>query len=277
MWLNERGEGPLRPSVKINRKLYHEQSDFQEIAVYETADFGNMLVLNGLFMCAEKTEFAYHEMLVHPAMCAHPEPRKVCVIGGGDGGAVSRILMHPSVEEVHLCEIDKRVVDISRIYLDFSEQPLSNDIVNISHMDGFLFVDQFSDYFDVIYTDSSDPEGPGEKLFESDYFSRLARAVKEDGFVVSQSESPWFRKDGMTAVSDSMNNYFNSVRRWYASVPLYPSGLWTFTSGSKKNDILSFHRERSKLISTRSLYYSPEIHRAAFHQPRFIFEKEVLF
>lgn len=270
MWFVENYDDKASLGLKVKKKLYEEKSPFQTIEVYETEFFGNLLTLDGLVMLTEKDEFVYHEMIAHMPMCTLKNPEKALVVGGGDGGSIREILKHTSIKEVMLCEIDERVVRVSQKYFPSVSCKLEDPKVKMHFEDGFKFLDQFENYFDLIITDSSDPVGPGVELFKEDYFRLVKKALKPDGIMVSQSESPWYFEDTMRDMTSAMSKVFKHVETYIAPVTLYPSGLWTITAASNTHSLHNFDKERSAEISKTCKYYNPELHKAALALPNFV-------
>lgn len=270
MWFQEKYNDNASLGIKIKEKILERDSKFQKIEIYETEFFGKLLTLDGLVMLSEKDEFVYHEMITHIPLTIHPNPKRVLVVGGGDGGAVREILKHPSVEEVVLCEIDEEVVRLSQQYFPTLAGELENPRVKLAFEDGFEFLKSYENYFDVILTDSSDPVGPGVNLFKESYFQLIKNSLREGGIAVSQSESPWFYEEVMRDMTMEIAEVFQVVKTYCAFIPLYPSGFWTFTLMCDDYNPLIFDKERSKLVSQNCRYYNPQIHSAAFALPNFV-------
>lgn len=275
MWFHENYDDRASLGIKIKEKLLETDSAFQTIAIYETEFFGKLLTLDGLVMLSEKDEFVYHEMISHVPLCVHPRPQRVLVVGGGDGGAVREILKHASVEQVVLCEIDEAVVRLSQQYFPTVSCALEDPRVTLAFRDGFEFLKEYKNYFDVILTDSSDPVGPGVNLFKESYFQLIKEALRPGGIAVSQSESPWFYQDVMHEMTAEMARVFDCVKTYTAFIPLYPSGFWTFTYLSDVEHPLQFDLQRSQDVAAQCRYYNPQMHRAAFALPNFVADNVV--
>ncbi len=271
MWFVENYDDRASLGLKCSEKIHEEQSEFQKIEVFKTDFFGNLLTLDGLVMLSEKDEFVYHEMITHMPMCTHKNPKRVLVVGGGDGGAIREILKHPSVEEAVLCEIDERVVRVCQKYFPSTASKLEEDSrVKLSFEDGFKFMERHENYFDVIITDSSDPIGPGVELFKENYYRLVKKALRKGGIMVSQSESPWFYEDTMNSMTSAMCSVFEHVETYIAMIPLYPSGFWTISFASDEHTLKEFDMVRSMKIAETSKYYNPDIHRGALALPNFV-------
>lgn len=258
LWLSDRIEGQIC-SLRVIDVLHFERSNYQEIAVVETENYGKALVLNGALQLTERDEFFYHEMLVHVPMFTHPDPKRVLVIGGGDGGSVREILKHRGVEEVVMVEIDKRVVEICREYFPKVSSGLEDKRVKLLFEDGVRFVEESDEKFDVVIVDSTDPYDFAEKLFSKEFFSAVFRILGDDGVCSSQTESPYIMRNLIRSVKRYLEEVFLHSAIYWAVVPTYPGGLWTFSLGSKRIDPLNFRR--SPKLNTR--LYTPEVHLAS--------------
>lgn len=271
LWFEENDGIGLESSLRIRIKstLCHFKSDFQEIAVLETAGMGKMLVLDGIIMLTEFDEFAYHEMIAHVPLCVHPHPRRVLVIGGGDGGTVREVLKHPLVEEVHLCEIDKKVVEVSKKYLPFVASRLDDPRVTIFYEDGAQFVAHRQHTYDVIITDSSDPIGPATVLFQKKYFQNIHNILRDEGIAVNQCESFYYHSDFIRKIFQFLPDIYKETSYYYTLVPTYPSGTIGFNFCSKKHGPEDIDLKHYKAL-TDLRYYTPSIHHASFCLPRFM-------
>lgn len=172
--------------LRVNSVLHHEKSKYQDVLVFESSDHGTVLVLDNVIQCTERDEFSYQEMITHLAMNAHPNPKNVLVIGGGDGGVLREVVKHESVEKAILCDIDEAVIRVSKKYLPGMSIGFQHPKTETFVGDGFKFLADRKDEFDVIITDSSDPEGPAESLFQKPYFELLYGALKEGGVITTQ-------------------------------------------------------------------------------------------
>lgn len=257
---------------KIKDVIYSGKSSYQQIDLFDTFRFGKVLVLDGVVQTVDKYEFMYHEMLVHVAMCAHPLPRKVLVIGGGDGGCVREVLKHQEVEKVVMCEIDKAVVDIAKKYLPELSSKLDDPKVELKYIDGSEFVKEIEGEFDIIIIDSTDPDkGRGGVLFTTQFYKDCYKALKEDGILVTQSESPIYDPDWVALTYNRIKSVFPITKLYGAICTQYPSGYWTYTIGSKKIDPETVDINIKRVNNLADLkYYNLEVHRAVFALPTFI-------
>lgn len=270
LWYTEKQTERFGITAKIKRTLHTEQTDFQRLDVIETEEFGNMLVLDGMVMTTERDEFVYHEMVAHVPLFTHPNPKHVLVVGGGDGGVIREVLKHPSVEKAVLVEIDGKVIEYSKKYLPSIAGDLDDPRVDVQVDDGFMHIAKSESEYDVIMVDSTEPVGPAAKLFERGFYEGISKALKEDGIFVAQTDNPWFKADLISQVNRDVKEIFPVTRLYTANIPTYPSGLWTFTIGSKKHDPLKVEEDRFHEIDTK--YYTKELHTAAFALPKFVRE-----
>lgn len=268
LWFTEKQTGRFGITAKIKRTLHSEMTDFQQLDVIETEEFGNMLVLDGMVMTTEKDEFVYHEMVAHVPLFTHPNPKHVLVVGGGDGGVIREVLKHPSVEKATLVEIDGKVIEYSKTYLPSIAGALDDPRVDVQVDDGFMHIAQAKAAYDVIMVDSTEPVGPAVKLFEKGFYEGIAMALKEDGIFVAQTDNPWFHSELIIKVYKDVKEIFPITRLYTANIPTYPSGLWTFTIGSKKHNPLEVEESRFHDIETK--YYTKDLHKAAFALPKFV-------
>lgn len=254
--------------MKINKTLHTEQTEFQNLEMAETEEFGNMLFLDGMVMTSEKDEFVYHEMVAHVPLFTHPNPEQVLVVGGGDGGVIREILKHPGVKKATLVDIDGKVIEYSKKFLPTIAGKLDDPRVEVKVGDGFMHIAESENEYDVIMVDSTEPVGPAVNLFTKGFYAGIAKALKEDGIFVAQTDNPWFTPELITNVQRDVKEIFPITRLYLANIPTYPSGLWTFTIGSKKFDPLEVEDSRFFDIDTK--YYTKEIHKAAFVLPKFV-------
>jgi spermidine synthase len=249
---------------ETEKVLYKGKSDFQEIMVIENPYFGKMLILDGVVQITERDEFFYHEMLVHVLMHAHPNPKNVVVIGGGDGGAVREVLKHDTVSKVYFIEIDEEVINVSRKFFPAVASQVDNKRVEIHCMDGAEFVKSRNGDIDVIIVDSTDIIGFAKSLFTVEFFKSVKDSLTAEGMFVTLSESLHFHKDMVIEVQEAMKLIFPVVDLYTAPLVTYAGNWWTFSAGSKKHNLRQMKREYT--ADTR--YYSDEIHHQAFLPPK---------
>lgn len=268
LWYTEKQTPALGITCKVSRTLASEKTPFQDLAVIDTEQFGRMLVLDGMVMTTVEDEFVYHEMITHVPLFTHPNPKQVAVVGGGDGGAIREILKHPSVEKAYLVEIDGRVVENSKQFLPEISSALEDPRCEVLIQDGIEFIANHKNAFDVILVDSTEPVGPAVGLFALDFYRSIYDALKADGIFAAQTESPFYNQDLIRRVYPNIAKVFPITRYYLASIPTYPSGLWSFTLGSKQYDPKSVTQDRFFPVETK--YYTPEMQQGAFILPKFV-------
>ncbi|RCW77468.1 polyamine aminopropyltransferase [Saliterribacillus persicus] len=268
IWFTEKQTENFGITAKINKIQHSEQTDFQKLDMVETEEWGNMLLLDDMVMTTEKDEFVYHEMVAHVPLFTHPNPKHVLVVGGGDGGVIREVLKHPSVVKATLVEIDGKVIEYSKKYLPTIAGTLEDARVEVKVDDGFLHIAQSEKAYDVIMVDSTEPVGPAVNLFTKGFYSGISKALKDDGIFVAQTDNPWFKADLISQVFSDVKEIFPVTRLYTANIPTYPSGLWTFTLGSKIHDPLKVKEDRFNEMETK--YYTKELHFASFALPKFV-------
>lgn len=274
-WVTEHQSPYASFSLVADEILYEGKSDFQDIIVADTKQFGRILVLDGVFQTSLAEEWVYHEMIAHVPLNLHPNPRKVLVIGGGDGGCVREVLRHNSVEHIDQVEIDSEVVRLAKEYFPQIAKALIEmpDRLHLTIGDGIAKVAQSEDEYDVIIVDCSDPIGPGEGLFTAEFYRNAHRALKKDGIFVQQTESPYYHAPLVHDCFQAISAAFPITRLYLAAIPLYPGGLHCFTLGSKQYDPLTI--ENIPDIPGEMKYYNKKIQKAAFALPEFV--KKILY
>ena len=275
LWFTEKHTPNAQFSIKVDRQIYTGHSEFQRIDIFASQEFGRFLVLDGYMMLTEKDEFIYHEMIVHVPMCVKPDCKTVLVVGGGDGGTVRELLRYPSVDHVDLAEIDEMVVSACREHLVQTAGCLGDERVSIHYEDGLKFVRHCEDQYDLIIVDSTDPFGPGEGLFTKEFYGNCYKALHEDGIMVNQHESPFYKEDAyaMQRAHKRIVESFPISRVYQLHIPTYPSGHWLFGFASKKrHPVENVDWEAWKALGIGTRYYNPRLHAGAFALPSYVEE-----
>ncbi len=273
MWFYE----SLYPDIKIGIKgncLYEKKTRYQNMKIYSTARFGRMLTLDGAIQTTEKDEFIYHEMLTHPVLLIHPNPKKVLVIGGGDGGAVREILKH-RVEKVYLVEIDKEVVDISKRYLKkICGNAFSDKRVKLIVDDGARFIQKTKEKFDIVIVDSPDPIGPAKILFSKKFYTNIYSVLNSKGIMIRQSGSTVLQKEELRTNYKILSKIFPYVSVQIAAIPTYIGGFFSLLAASKSINLYDFDIEKVekkiKKIKLTTNYYNSHIHMGSLLLPTYI-------
>jgi len=270
-WSHELHRGVVGRGFKVGRVLYSGQSPFQSIELLDNEWLGRVLLLYGSVMLTEREEFCYHEMIAHPALFAHPAPRRVMIVGGGDGCTLREVLRHPCVTEAVQVEIDRQVCDVSRRFLsDLNRGALDDPRATLVFQDAMAYVAEPGPAFDVILSDTSDPVGPAEVLFQKGFHQRVFDRLAPDGVFVCQTESPFFHEAEIRDVYRSLREVFPVVRMYLAHLPMYPSGCWSFAFCSKGLDpVAALDPARVAAADLPLRYYTADVHRGAFALPAF--------
>nr|XP_023025479.1 spermidine synthase [Leptinotarsa decemlineata] len=261
-------------SLEVEKVLYQAKSAYQDVLVFESKNNGTVLVLDGIIQCTQKDEFSYQEMLTFLPLCSHPNPRKVLIVGGGDGGVAREVVKHPMVEEVVQVEIDEKVVMASKKFLPFMAKGFDSPKVTLHICDGFEFMKNHSEEFDVIITDSSDPIGPAANLFTEHYYGLLKNALKPNGIISCQIGSIWLDLPHMKKTMENCRKHFPVVNYATSSVPSYTDGQLGYmvatldASIDLKKPVFKFTEKQIEELELR--YYNDEIHSASYVWPTFV-------
>jgi spermidine synthase len=275
LWFTEKHTENVKLSIQVDRQLYSSQSEFQRIDIFSSKEFGRFLTLDGYMMLTQKDEFIYHEMMVHVPMAVHPEVRKVLVIGGGDGGTARELIRYPAIEQIDVVEIDEEVVSACRQYLPQTACGFDDERIHLFYEDGLKYVRRYEDTYDLILVDSTDPFGPGEGLFTKEFYGNCYKALKAEGIMVNQHESPFYPNDAvaMQRAHKRIVESFPISKVYQAHIPTYPSGHWLFGFASKRyHPLTDQDAARWKALGLRTRYYNEQLHRGAFALPNYVEE-----
>ncbi|MCU4675896.1 polyamine aminopropyltransferase [Catenovulum sp. 2E275] len=263
-------------SLRIKKKVVEKQSPFQKIEIYETTDFGHLMVIDGCTMVTTRENFLYHEMMSHPALFTHPNPKNVVIIGGGDCGTLREVLKHDSVESVHQIDIDELVTQMALKYFPELCESNSDPRAHVMFDDGIKFMREAeAESLDIVIVDSTDPIGPGEGLFNHAFYTSCLNALRPGGILVQQSESPILHQKLMKEMRDAMLDVgFDAVQTIPFPQPIYPSGFWSCTLARKQGQFGEFRVEDAQAFADKADYYNASIHQAGMQLPNFL--KKVL-
>nr|WP_289099910.1 polyamine aminopropyltransferase [uncultured Halomonas sp.] len=260
-------------SLKVSEKLLDVQSPYQHLEVYATETYGNLMVLDGCVMLTDRDNFLYHEMIAHPALFTHQDPKRVVIIGGGDCGTLKEVLRHPGVEKVTQIDIDEEVTKASERFFPSLVEANGDPRAELLFADGVKWVDDAADEsIDVLIIDSTDPVGPAEGLFKTDFLKRCHRILKSGGVMVQQSESPLYHSGSIIRElrNDMREAGFDSVATLPFPQPVYPSGWWSVTLAGKSTNVESFREEAAASHEMPLQYYTVDAHRGALALPPFM-------
>jgi len=277
LWFSEGKHQSVDFSIKVNQQLYSQKSAFQQIDIFESDAFGRFLSLDGEVMMTEKDEFIYHEMMVHVPMSVHPDVKTVLVIGGGDGGVVRELVKYNSIALIDVVEIDELVVRACEAFLPATAASFQDARVHLTFQDGLRFIRPLYDRYDLIIVDGTDPNGLGEVLFTKEFYGNCYKALRPEGILINQHESPFYQQDAIAVqkIHRKLTASFPISLVYQAHVPSYPSGHWLFGFSSKQYHPLADFKDSEgadRQLATR--YYNRLLHKGAFALPTYV--KELL-
>lgn len=271
LWYEEPWQNATRFSLRTESLVVQTHSEIQRIEIFDTPAFGRVLALDGLLMTSERDEFFYHEMIVHPALTAVAESRRVLIVGGGDGGTAREVLRHSMVDKVTLVEIDEMVIELCKTHLPtIGGTAWTDPRLDVQVGDGIAFVQAAPDAsFDVVILDGSDPVGPSAPLFNEAFYRDVRRILRPGGVFSLQSESPIVTTELWIATQARLRRVFERVDTCFAPAPLYSTGTWTWTVASIDVDATRPRLDRLGPFVDDCLYYTADMHRGAFLIPRY--------
>ncbi len=276
LWFTEKYTDNCGFTFKVKEVLHTEYSNLQRLDILDTYEFGRVMLLDGFIMYTERDEFVYHEMITHIPLFAHENPKRVLIVGGGDGGSAREVSRHAYLERIDDVDIDEVVPKNSMKYTPFVGSGFKQDNVNLIIGDGIQYVKEKANLYDVVIVDSTDPFGPAEGLFNSEFYSNVKNILSDGGIVVAQAENAYYDAKWMMRSVNNMRKAFGKdrVTIYQAAIPTYPSGCWAFSIAWKgdKHPMESFDKERFEKLNLKLKYYNPEIHKAAFVLPNFVRE-----
>lgn len=271
-WITDMGGPGFAHIYRVDAVLHDSQSPYQRVRVIQNSDFGRMLVLDDAVQTTEHDDFIYHELLAHVPLCVHPAPRRVLIIGGGDGGLLREALRHP-IAGATMVELDRAVVDVTRRFIPSIpgaafDDPRARLIID----DGIRFAREAGETFDVALVDSTDPKGPSLGLFTSEFYGDLARRLGPTGVLAVQSGSPLYQQDVIAMVRRHMRPHVAWLRTYLGTVPTYPGVLWSFTIGAQTRDPAAVPADEvgARLAGIPTRYYTASRHAALFDLPPFV-------
>ena len=273
LWFSEFHAPDVKHSIRVDRHLYSHKSDYQQIDIYETPEFGRVLTLVGNVMLTERDEFIYDEMITHVPMAVHPNVQDVLVIGAGDGGVVRELARYDSIRCIDLVEMDDQVVKACRMYLPENASRLDDARVHIYFDNALRFIRRCHAQYDLIIVDSTDPFGPSEGHFTREFYGICYNALQDDGILVNQQGSPFYRHDAeaMQRSHKRIATTFPISRVYQAHIPTYAAGYWLFGFASKKyHPIDHFNKEKWLSLNLKTNYYTVRLHVGAFYLPAFL-------
>lgn len=275
LWFTEKYSQSCGLTIKVKNEIYSEKTKYQDIAFFDSYDFGRFFTLDGYMMVNEKDEFIYHEMITHVPLAVNPQIKKVLVIGGGDGGTIRELTRYQHIELIHHVEIDERVVELCKNYLPQTACKFDDERVETFYTDGVEFVKGKENFYDLILVDSTDPIGPGEGLFTKEFYRNCHKALNENGILVNQHESPYFPNTAkeMKKAHAKLKGIFEICKVYQFHMPTYASGHWLFGFASKTLDPIKDHKiDEWEKFGIKTKYYNSLLHKGAFALPNYVID-----
>ena len=274
-WLRETLYPDLGQGFRMEKVLFRERTEHQDLVIFENPVMGRMLALDGVIQTTERDEFIYHEMLVHVPVLAHGAARRVLIVGGGDGGCLREALKHPGVERAVLVEIDPGVIALSREWLPtLSAGAFDDPRAQVVIADGARYVKETEERFDVVIVDSTDPHGPGAVLFTAEFYGDCKRCLAAGGVLVTQSGVPFLQPDELRQGVARLSRHFRDAGCFVAAVPTYYGGVMALGWATDHVALRAVPAEtlaaRARAASLDTRYYTAEVHRAAFALPAYV-------
>ena len=272
-WFSEMHTPSVKLSVQVNRQLYSEENEYIRLDIFESPEFGRFLTVDGYIITTERDEFIYHEMMTHVPMAVHPDPRKILVFGAGDGGVVRELLKYPDIEQIDMVEVNEGVVEACMKYLPFSASGLTEPKVTIYSDNSLRFIRHIENEYDVIIVDSAGFYGPGESLLSREFYGSCYKALKDDGIMVNQHQSPFYDEDRLETqkAHKRIVESFPISRVYQAHIPSYPSGYWLFGFASKGyHPVKDLRAKKWKSLNIETRYYTTNLHRGCFALPAYV-------
>ena len=273
-WFTETLHDGIAQALTIDRLLFRQKTDHQDLIIFDNRIFGRVLALDGVVQLTTGDEFVYHEMIAHVPLLAHGRAKRVLIIGGGDGGTLRRCLEHP-VHRVTMVEIDRSVVDLCRAHFpEVCGGAFDDPRLDLMIADGAAFVRDTSDRFDVIIIDSTDPIGPGRVLFTAEFYAACRRCLAPGGLLVNQAGVPAVQGGELTDITAALKTAFADVSAYMAVVPTYYGGIMTLGWAS---DDPALRQVDGATLSARAAssgivgrYYSPAVHLGSLALPPWV-------
>jgi spermidine synthase len=273
-WIEETFHPHWRVRLEADEVLHEVKTEHQHLVIFKNQTWGTVLMLDGVCQLTTSDEFIYHEMMAHVPLMALDKPKRVLVIGGGDGGVLREVLKHPSVEKAMLCEIDRTVIDTAlKYYPEIPGAAFDDERTVVVIADGRKFVAETEERFDAIIVDSSEPIGPSAVLHSAEFFADCRRALKDGGILVTQNGLPFLFPDHLAETTRAFASLFEFVAPYLCTQPCYFGGPFALNWASDEDDHLELSekklakRQEKRGIKTR--YWTPAVHNAAFALPAY--------
>ena len=260
----------LTQEIIVTKTIANKKSKYQKIQIFDTPIYGRVLVLDGIIQITEKDESAYSEMLVHPAMQALKNPKKVLIIGGGDGAVAEEVLKYNFIKNIDLVDIDEEVVKYcTKYFKKINKNSLENKKVNLFFQDAYDFIAKTKNRYDLIIADRPDPVGAGKSLFKEKFYKNINNILSVNGVAVFQSGVPFLQQAETKEVIKYVKRIFKKNGILLTVVPSYIGGFMALVWSSNKIDMKKKNLTKRK-IKIKTSYYNEDIRKSAFCCPNFL-------
>lgn len=272
-WFSEHHTDNVKLSLKVDQHLYSNENDLGRVDIFESQEYGKMLVVDGYIVFTERDEFIYDEMLAHIPMAVHKNAKRILVLGSGDGGVVDELVKYKTIEQIDLVEINDGVIEACREFFPEVAESLNDPRVTIYTENALRFIRHIEQEYDIIIVDSAGFYGPGESLLTREFYGGCYKALREDGIMVNQHQSPFYDDDRIETqkAHKRIFNTFPISRVYQAHIPSYPSGYWLFGFASKKyhpvNDLDAAYWNSLNIFTE---YYTTNLHVGCFALPAYV-------
>ncbi len=271
IWIQNLVNGLCGMTYKVKHAVFCDASPFQKVEVFDTYGFGRILMLAGNVVVTEKDEHIYSEMIAHPALLMHPCPTRVCVIGGGDGGAAREVLRHRCVESLTVVEIDELVTRTVAEHFPSMQTGLADPRTDVVFEDGCRYLEKHGETFDVIIVDSYDPGGPVQSITSEPFYPLVHERLADGGIAVFQTDSPTLRSEAIRATMRNVTALLAEQHAYLCAIPSFPGGLCSFVVAAKETGVRErFDEKRYEEVAGACRYYNREVHAGAFLLPRVV-------
>ena len=272
-WFSEHHTENVKFSLKVDKHLYSNETDLGRVDIFDSLEYGRILAVDGYIIFTERDEFIYDEMLAHIPMAVHKNAKDILVFGAGDGGVIDELVKYKTIERIDLVEINDGVIEACRQYFPDVAVSLDDPRVNLYTDNALRFIRHIENEYDLIIVDSAGFYGPGESLLTREFYGSCYKALKEDGIMVNQHQSPFYEDDRVETqkAHKRILNNFPISRVYQAHIPSYPSGYWLFGFASKKyHPIKDFKPREWDALNIETWYYTTHLHMGAFMLPKYV-------
>lgn len=272
-WFSEHHTENVKFSLKVDKHLYSNETDLGRVDIFDSLEYGRILAVDGYIIFTERDEFIYDEMLAHIPMAVHKNAKRILVFGAGDGGVIDELVKYDSIERIDLVEINDGVIEACREFFPDVAVSLDDPRVNLYTDNALRFIRHIENEYDIIIVDSAGFYGPGESLLTREFYGSCYKALKEDGIMVNQHQSPFYEDDRIETqkAHKRILNNFPISRVYQAHIPSYPSGYWLFGFASKKyHPVTDLDADYWNSLNIYTDYYTTNLHVGCFALPAYV-------